>query len=63
MSRQKSVSKEQPAAESESVESAGGEMTEDELEEAVGGVSSGEEQSPESAEESSGSRWWTDPDR
>ena len=63
MSGEKSVSKEQPTAESESVESASGEMTEDELEEAVGGVSSAEEQGPESAGESSCSRWWTDPDR
>lgn len=58
-----SVSKreETVSAESEDVESAGGEMTEDELNEAVGGVGSGDEQPPQTPGEGSGRGWWHDP--
>ncbi len=43
------------------VEPAGGEMTEDELSEAVGGAGSNEEQAPESGGERPDRGWWTDP--
>lgn len=57
-----SVSKreETVSAEPEDVESVGGEMTEDELNEAVGGVGS-EEQPPQTPGEGSGRGWWHDP--
>ena len=62
MSKEKSASKEEAvAAEAEEVEPASGELTEDEMDEAVGGVGAGDEQSPQNTDENSGSGWWNDP--
>ena len=62
MNERKLSSQEQEAisAEPENVEPDSGEMTEDELDEAVGGVGSVDEQSPESSG-GSGRGWWLDP--
>lgn len=48
------------SAEPESVESASGQMTEDEMDEAVGGVGAIEEQAPRN-KGSSGRGWWHNP--
>jgi hypothetical protein len=54
-------SKQEPAAtEAGAVEPGSGEMTEDELEEAVGGVGPADEQDSQ-PDESSGGGWWNDP--
>ena len=49
------------SAETSAVEPAGGELTEDELDEAVGGVGSADEQVPEGTSERPGTDWWSDP--
>lgn len=63
MSEGKYSSEEEEAvsAKAESVEPASGEMTEDELDEAVGGVGAGDEQPPPNTGDSAGRGWWNDP--
>ncbi len=62
MNKGDSVSKreETVSAEPESAEPVGGELTEDELNEAVGGVGN-EEQPPQTPGEGSGRGWWHNP--
>lgn len=59
MSKEKSASGKEEVlpAEVESVEPAGGELTEDELDKAVGGVGTDDEPAPRD----SGRGWWNDP--
>ena len=63
MSKEKSASKKEEVlpAEVESVEPDGGELTEDELDEAVGGVGTVDEPAPQDAGGDSGRGWWHDP--
>lgn len=63
MSEGKNSSKDEEAVstETESVEPASGEMTEDELDQAVGGVSAGDEQPAPNTGDSAGRGWWNDP--
>ena len=51
------------AAETDEVESACGEMSEDDLDEAVGGAGSNDEQGSQSSSEKPSSGWWNDPNR
>ena len=63
MNEEKSVFKKEEVlpAEAESVEPAGGELTEDELDEAVGGVGTVDEPAPRGAAGGSSRGWWHDP--
>ncbi|MDE2815557.1 MAG: hypothetical protein OXM03_13800 [Chloroflexota bacterium] len=56
-----SKDKETVSTETESVEPASGEMTEDELDQAVGGVGTVDEQPPLNTGDSAGRGWWNDP--
>ncbi len=59
MSKEKSASKEEAVA--AEAEPASGEMTEDEMDKAVGGVGTVDEQGPQKTDDSSGNGWWNDP--
>lgn len=63
MPKEKYAASEEEAvsAETGAVEPASGEMTEDELDEAVGGVGTVDEQVPESASDRPSTEWWSDP--
>ena len=61
MSEENSASSEEAVAAETEVEPASGEMTEDELSEAVGGTGTVGEQVPQNTGDSAGSGWWNDP--
>ncbi len=62
MSKEKSASTEETtAAEAEQVEPSSGELTEDEMDDAVGGVGAGDDQGPQDTDDKSGNGWWNDP--
>ena len=61
MSEEKSASSEKAVAAETEIEPASGEMTEDELSEAVGGTGTVDEQVPQNTSDSAGSGWWNDP--
>ena len=61
MNEEKQSPGEEAAAPDSTVEPASGEMTEDELSEAVGGAGSAEESGSESSGEQPARGWWTDP--
>ena len=61
MSEENSASSEEAVAAETEVEPASGEMTEDELSEAIGGTGTVDEQVPQNTSDSAGSGWWNDP--
>jgi hypothetical protein len=61
MSEENSASSEEAVAAETEVEPASGEMTEDELSEAIGGTGTVDEQVPQNTGDSAGSGWWNDP--